>query len=147
MFVVYFLLWTFLLYWIHRIVHNISLLRDIHRDHHRFISQNSVKWHWSNLFLFNDTWMSTLDLWITEVIPTAIFSLITGQIWIFLFYYTWAALFQESIEHNPNINFPLLTSGRWHLLHHRNVNKNFGLFFSIWDIIFLTNKNDTYIRK
>lgn len=144
MIVFYFFTWTFMLYWIHRSIHKIPYLLKVHRDHHRFILENNVSWHWSNLFLYNDTFLSTIDLWITEVIPTIIFSALTGQWWIFIFYYLWAALIQESIEHNSSIDLPLLTSGRWHLVHHRNSNKNFGLFFSMWDIIFKTND---YIRK
>lgn len=135
-----------MLYWVHRLAHKVPYLRTIHRDHHRFILQNNVGWHWSNLFLYNDTFLSTADLWITEVIPTILFSVVTGQWWIFVFYYLWAALVQERIEHNNSINIPLLTSGRWHLVHHKNSNKNFGLFFATWDILFRTNKN-VYIGK
>jgi len=139
----YFLLWTLILYVIHRIVHKTPVLNKIHLDHHSYITKrikegNLTKWHWSNLFLFNDTWTSTLDLWITEVIPTLIFSLITGQWWISIFYYVWAAFIQESIEHNPNINLYPLTSGRWHLKHHQNPKRNYGLFHPFWDRLFNT---------
>jgi sterol desaturase/sphingolipid hydroxylase (fatty acid hydroxylase superfamily) len=99
-----------------------------------------TKWHWNNLFLFNDNWTSTLDLWLTEVIPTIIFSVITGQYWLCVFYYIWAAFFQESIEHNSNFNLKGFTSGQWHLIHHRQPNKNYGLFFPVWDILFGTYK-------
>ena len=139
----YFLLWTLILYTIHRIVHKTPVLNKIHLDHHSYISKRIqegklIKWHWSNLFLFNDTWTSTLDLWITEVVPTLIFSLITGQWWISIFYYLWAAFIQESIEHNPNINLYPLTSGKWHLVHHRNSKRNYGLFHPFWDRLFNT---------
>jgi sterol desaturase/sphingolipid hydroxylase (fatty acid hydroxylase superfamily) len=141
----YFLSWTLLLYWIHRIAHKIDFLKKYHFDHHNFIlkklrnNQIPTQWHWSNLFLYNDTIKSTIDLWFTEVIPTILFSLITGQWWIFIFYYLWAALVQEIIEHNPKINYPILTSGKWHLMHHTTGNKNYGLFFPLWDFIFNTN--------
>jgi sterol desaturase/sphingolipid hydroxylase (fatty acid hydroxylase superfamily) len=139
----YFLCWTLMLYVIHRLVHMFSIFNKIHLDHHAYISKKinageSMKWHWSNLFLFNDTWLSTLDLWITEVVPTIVFSLITGQWWIFAFYYIWAAFIQESIEHNPIINLYPLTSGRWHLKHHQNCKKNYGLFHPLWDKLFKT---------
>lgn len=137
-YVFYFFLWTFVLYWIHRATHKIPVIRRIHWDHHRYINQNYTKWNPNNLLLFNDTWTSTFDLWLTEVIPTFIFCMITGQWWIMIFYYCWAALLQESLEHNPKFNIPFLTSGKWHLIHHRSPNKNFGLFFSCWDIIFKT---------
>jgi sterol desaturase/sphingolipid hydroxylase (fatty acid hydroxylase superfamily) len=132
-----------MLYWIHRVGHSIPLLRRYHLNHHQIINKNirestPNKWHWNNLFLFNDNWPSTIDLWITEVIPTLIFSLITGQWWISLFYYIWASIIQESIEHNPKVDLPILTSGRWHLVHHKQADKNFGMFFSVWDILFGT---------
>jgi sterol desaturase/sphingolipid hydroxylase (fatty acid hydroxylase superfamily) len=138
-----FLLWTLYLYWIHRILHSIpSFARDAHLDHHRFINiHGKTTWHWNNLFLFNDTWTSTMDLWITEVVPTVIFSYVTGYWWLSVFYYVWAAFIQEVIEHNPKFNiYPLLTSGQWHLVHHKQSDKNFGLFVPIWDIIFRTYK-------
>lgn len=135
-----FLIWTLLLYAIHRLAHKIPVVRDYHRDHHIFIRENSVSWHWSNLFLFNDTVKSTIDLWITEVIPTIIIAFIFSAWWICIFYYLWAALVQESIEHDSNFNLPLLGSGKWHLVHHKNAGKNFGLFFPVWDILFGTNQ-------
>jgi sterol desaturase/sphingolipid hydroxylase (fatty acid hydroxylase superfamily) len=82
-----------------------------------------------------------LDLWITEVIPTILFSFITGQWWIFIMYYLWAALAQEWIEHNPTIDIPFFTFGKWHMIHHTIHNKNFGLIFPQWDIIFNTHKS------
>jgi lathosterol oxidase len=139
MILVYFFTWTLLLYWIHRIAHVIPVLRDIHLDHHRFVLNNDTSWHWSNLFLFNDTWISTLDLWLSEVIPTLLFSLVTGQWWISVFYYVWAAFIQETIEHNKNFNIPILTSGKWHMIHHRS-EQNYGLFTALWDKVFRTYK-------
>jgi sterol desaturase/sphingolipid hydroxylase (fatty acid hydroxylase superfamily) len=109
-------------------------------DHHAYVNTHETGWHWSNLFLFNDTWTSTLDLWITEVVPTIIFSAVTGQWWLCAFYYVWAAFIQEPLEHNNSINIPFLTHGRWHLIHHKNVKQNFGLFFPVWDVMFGTYK-------
>lgn len=140
MFVFYFFLWTLMLYWIHRIVHYIPVIRAIHMHHHRFVLTHHTKWHWSNLLLFNDDWTSTVDLWITEVIPTLLFSLVTGQWWISVFYYIWAAFIQETIEHNQNFDIPILTSGCWHLIHHRS-SVNYSLFTPQWDIIFKTYKH------
>jgi len=138
--IIYFFIWTFVLYWIHRIGHRVSFIKQYHLDHHGFILKNgNPGWSWNNLFLFNDTWLSTIDLWITEVIPTLVFSWLTDQWWIFTFYYIWAALVQEVIEHNTNFNMPLLTSGKWHVLHHYQPNKNFSLFFPLWDILFGTH--------
>jgi sterol desaturase/sphingolipid hydroxylase (fatty acid hydroxylase superfamily) len=60
---------------------------------------------------------------------------------LFVFYYFWAVLIQERIEHNPNFDiYPILTSGKWHLIHHSNYDKNYGVFISLWDKIFKTYK-------
>jgi sterol desaturase/sphingolipid hydroxylase (fatty acid hydroxylase superfamily) len=139
-----FLSWTLCLYWLHRIVHITPVLKELHWDHHKFINLNNTKWHWNNLFLFNDTWRSTADLWVTEVLPTLLFSYVTGQWWVIIFYYVWASVLQETIEHNKNFNiYPILTSGRWHLKHHHSSKINFGLFFPMWDVIFKTNRVTT----
>lgn len=145
MFILYFLLWTFVLYALHRIVHVIPIVRQIHLDHHAYVNTHTTGWKWNNLFLYNDTNLSTLDLWITEVIPTILFSAITGQWWIIIFYYLWAAFIQEAIEHNKNIDFPILTSGKWHLIHHRS-SYNYGLFIPVWDILFNTYKGIDDLR-
>lgn len=139
MVVIYFFLWTLMLYVIHRIGHVMPWVSKIHLNHHAYILSNPTGWHWSNLFLFNDTWISTLDLWITEVIPTIVFSLITGQWWISVLYYVWASFIQESIEHNSTVDLPVLTSGKWHLIHHRSP-CNYGLFTPLWDLVFGTYK-------
>jgi sterol desaturase/sphingolipid hydroxylase (fatty acid hydroxylase superfamily) len=139
--VIYFILWTLILYWIHRLAHKVPFLRYYHVAHHSFINNNiTTSWHWSNLLLFNDNWKSTIDLWITEVIPTIVFSYVTNQWWLLGFYYVWAALIQESIEHNSKVNIYGITSGRWHLIHHKHTNYNYGLFFPVWDKLFVTNK-------
>lgn len=137
----YFLLWTFMLYWIHRLAHVIPFLKKYHFDHHKVVNLNEVKWSWNNFLLYNDTSKSTIDLWLTEVIPTLLFSMLTGQWWVIIFYYLWAALIQERIEHDSSIDLPVLTSGKWHLVHHQCGRYNFGLFTSIWDRMFYTNKS------
>lgn len=138
--IIYFFLWTLILYVIHRIVHVVPFLKKIHFDHHLYVTKHvgCMSWHWNNLFLFNDNWTSTADLWITEVTPTIIFCLMTGSWWILCFYYIWAAFIQEKLEHNPEIDLYPFTSGKWHLIHHRNFKKNYGLFHPFWDRIFCT---------
>ena len=142
MFILYFLLWTFIIYWIHRIVHNVKFFSYFHIEHHRFVRENSlIKWHWSNIFLWNDNFKSTIDYWITEVLPTLIFSIVTEQYWIVIGFYIYAATIQERVEHNPNFNwYPFYTSGKWHVLHHTTYPCNFGIITPLWDIVFRTNK-------
>ena len=136
-----FVSWTLMLYWIHRAVHIVPFLQNLHLDHHKYINHHQTGWHWSNLFLYNDTWKSTFDLWISEVIPTVVFAAIFNAWWLVGFYYVWAAFFQENLEHNRNNNFYPLTFGKWHMIHHRKMKKNFGLFTPIWDKIFRTEQS------
>lgn len=146
-FIVEFLAWTFMLYLIHRAVHVMPLIQHLHWNHHWYVSNHTMSWHWSNLFLFNDTWISTIDLWITEVVPTVLFAWITGAWWIAVFYYLWAAILQEDLEHNANINMYPLTSGQWHLVHHQQADKNFGVFVPVWDKLFGTEQKPKYINQ
>lgn len=136
-----FVAWTFLLYLTHRIAHVLPYVKDIHADHHRQVAQESTGWKWPALLLYIDTNKSTLDQWLTEVIPTLVFAWATGHWWIAIFYYVWAAAVQEIVEHNPRFSiYPWLTSGRWHLLHHRNPRVNYGVFVPVWDLLFGTYK-------
>ena len=143
----YFLLWTFVLYWVHRFAHmfRIPLMTRMHWDHHKHVTNNTIKGlHWTNLFLWTDSWKSTIDLWCTDVIPTLVFCYVTGQWWIAGLYYVWAAFLQEAVEHNPRINlYPFLTTGRWHLNHHEDSRTNFGLFLPIWDWLFKTARKSS----
>ena len=138
----YFLLWTLLIYWVHRLAHmfDIPFVTRMHWDHHKMVTQHTNKgWHWTNAFLFFDSWRSTLDNWFTETIPTIVFCIVFQQWWLLIAYYLYAAFIQEAIEHNPDWNFyPFNTSGQWHLVHHEDSRVNFGVFFPIWDIIFGT---------
>lgn len=138
-----FLLWTLMLYIVHVGVHKIKFLGLCHANHHAFVNGNLKKgsvntWAWGNLLLLNDNFKGTVDLWTTEVIPTVLFCAGTGHWWVLVFYYVWAALVQEAIEHNPKFDTPLILSGRKHLLHHKDATTNFGLFFPVWDKMFNT---------
>ena len=88
-------------------------MKSWHCDHHNQVSNGTYKGlHWTNLFLFFDSWRSTADQWATEVVPTLLFAAITGEWWVVAFYYIWAAFIQEAIEHNSTFNiYPFLTSG------------------------------------
>lgn len=132
-------IWTLVLYVIHRLAHRVPVLQKIHNHHHRTIKQhNNSNWHWNNLFLFNDNWPSTIDLWVSEVIPTIIIAAIFNAWWIVGIYYVWAAFFQERLEHNTTVNCYPFTCGKWHMMHHANPNCNYGLFFPYWDKLFKT---------
>jgi sterol desaturase/sphingolipid hydroxylase (fatty acid hydroxylase superfamily) len=131
-----------MIYWLHRIFHSVPYLSNLHQIHHNHVTNETgtLRWDWKNIFIWVDDWRGTLDQWIMEVIPTIIFCWVFNQWWLLAFYWFWSAFIQERIEHNSNIDYyPILTSGKWHLIHHKDETKNFGVFFPIWDIIFKTN--------
>ena len=119
--------------------HSVPMLMKFHADHHRYIRQHSTKWSLNNLLLYNDTKNRTVDLWLTEVIPTIVFAIALDAWWVFCLYYIWAAFLQENIEHSE-LNLYPFTSGKWHMVHHRVPAKNFGLFFTFWDKLFGTEQ-------
>ena len=86
-YLLYFMTWTFMIYWLHRTYHSIPFCMKFHQDHHTQIIEGtgSNKWDWRHVFIWIDTWNSTVDQWIMEVIPTIIFSWITGQWWMCVF--------------------------------------------------------------
>ena len=138
-----FLLWTFVIYWSHRIFHMIPALEKIHWCHHKYVLKGtgSTGWEWKHLFMWVDNLDGTIDQWLMEVIPTILLSWITGHWWLCLFYWINTAFVQEHIRHNKRFDvYPLLTSGKWHMVHHKHKNNNYGVFFPIWDILFGTAK-------
>lgn len=127
-----------MVYVTHYLVHHLPAVRAIHWDHHEFVSAYGLdEWHWTNLLLLGQTWKSSLDMWIVDVVPTLIFCWLTGQWWIAGLYYVWGAFLQERWEHSQ-LNLPFLTTGKWHLKHHGDPTKNYGLFLPVWDWMFGT---------
>lgn len=141
--VFYFMLWTLMLYWLHRLAHSRApVLSHYHRQHHGFIARHHTGWHWSNLLLYQDNWPSTVDVWLTEVVPTVVFCWLFDCWFVMIGFYLWSALIQERIEHNAKFNlFPLITSGQWHLQHHTTGHYNFGIFHPLWDLLFGTYRS------
>ena len=96
---------------------------------------------------YTDDWNSTLDIIVTEIIPTLIFCYFTGQWWIFGVYYVWTAFIQEWFEHNPKFDMLPFSAGKTHLVHHKIWRANYSLFFPIWDIVFRTYVSAKKIDK
>ena len=137
-FVLLFLLWTLMIYDNHRFAHVLPFYH-LHDEHHRLVSIDAESEpEWKNWFLYLDNWKVTVDNWIIEVIPTLIFSYVTGY-WIFsIFHYFWTAFLQEHLEHNTKLDLYPFTSGKWHMNHHTESNCNYGLLIPIWDKLFRT---------
>ena len=146
----YFLIWTLVIYWTHKAAHSFEWLWQFHQAHHEVEYNGELEFSWWNLVGWFNDWRSTLDQWITEVIPTGVFILIFPDAWpIAIFYYIDGFVLAEGLtDHNPRIDVPGLSMGRYHLLHHKNPNVNYDLYFRIWDRLFGTSAQDSvYITR
>lgn len=129
-------LWTLLLWSMHFLSHHTQFLWKFHLAHHEEVLNGIGNPDWRNLFLWFNTFEVTMDQWLIEVIPTLVLAYAFNAYWLIMFYYVWAACIQESIRHNPEFNLmPFLVSGKYHLIHHRNSSKNFGVYTPIWDML------------
>ena len=136
----YWIIWTLVMYLMHRAAHDIPALWYFHRWHHMVTYQGEWEFSWWNLvFWFND-WYSTVDQWIMEIIPTALFIYIFPETWPFgVYYYLDGVCLSEGItDHNPRICMPILSMGRYHLRHHANLGVNYDQFTHLWDWVFGT---------
>jgi len=136
-----FLAWVLVLYCAHRICHVIPFLKKIHLYHHDFINTSQPQWDWKNIFLWTNDFGETMDLWVTEGIPTLAFCTVTGHWWIFVWWWIWAGLIEQFIEHNPKFDVPFLSAGKHHLQHHKYYNVNYSTFFPLWDWVLGTYKD------
>ena len=136
----YFLLWTLVIYVMHRVAHKAPFLWYFHRHHHQVSYRGEWEFSWWNtLGWFND-WYSTIDQWLLEVIPTIALITAFPDAWpIGVYYYIDGFCLAEGItDHNPRICIPGLAMGRYHLRHHANLSVNFDQFTHFWDWVFGT---------
>ena len=69
-FLVYFFLWTFMLYWLHRFAHKSKIIRFYHFKHHSFINKN-IKNGVANKLINSGFASSRFDLVEGDVIETS----------------------------------------------------------------------------
>lgn len=138
--------WTALAYGIHRLAHHPApwnRLARLHRAHHapRYLSEpRPLRWH--HLLFWFDTREETMDVWITLTLPALLIAaLLPAQAPALLgFHYLYEVLLSDGrFDHNPAIDGPItrvLACGTFHLEHHRNPGRHFGLILTLWDHIF-----------
>ena len=135
----YFPLWTLLIYCTHRLAHSIPALWHFHQAHHAVSYDGKWEFSWWNLIGWFNDWRSTLDQWLTEIIPTILYILLFHDAWpIAVLYYIDSFLSEGITDHNPRIAVPGLAMGRYHLAHHADMTMNFDLYTHFWDWVFGT---------
>lgn len=136
----YFLAWTCILYWLHRAGHAFEPLRKLHRAQHGIAYDGKWEFEWGNLIGWFNDWRCTADQWLCEILPTAVFVLLFPDAWwIAVYYYFDGLAFSEGlIDHNPRIDIPFWSPGRYHLAHHADPTVNFDHYTWLWDWVFGT---------
>lgn len=134
------LLWTMMIYWTHRLAHRLPCLWRFHSAHHAVEYKGEYEFSWWNLVGWFNDWKSTIDQWLTEIIPTTLFVLVFPQAWpILVIYYVDGFVLAEGLtDHNPRIDIPALSMGKYHLRHHADMSGNYDLYFRLWDKVFGT---------
>jgi sterol desaturase/sphingolipid hydroxylase (fatty acid hydroxylase superfamily) len=145
-----FLVWTFIIYWLHRlshIHHKLNLLWRIHSAHHRgqyFPSPPDMKFHWSQLFFWHGNIASTLDIYLVFTAPALLIFLVSPYYgWPILgFHYVYEAFLSgAALDHNLKLKGWLTRYFAWggyHLYHHVHLRQNYGLLITLWDFVFRT---------
>lgn len=149
-----FLLWTLASYALHRLAHVKSPynpLFKIHLAHHKAEygkeKNYDFKWPgWRSFVLWFGDLQSTLDVWITLIIPAIVVSILFTQthftVLIGVYLYE-VFLSEHNLDHNPEITGPItrvLAIGQYHLTHHHYPKYNYGLYLTLWDIVFITTR-------
>lgn len=148
MFLLALLGWLGLAYGIHRLAHwpaRWNRLQRLHAVHHApayFSRARTLRWH--HFLLCFGSPAETLDIWITLTLPALLVCLAfpaQGPLLLVLHYAYEIVCSDQLLDHNPDLVGPitrLFAWGDYHLRHHRNPSRNFGLILTVWDHTFGT---------
>jgi sterol desaturase/sphingolipid hydroxylase (fatty acid hydroxylase superfamily) len=140
--------WLGMAYGIHRLAHWPSPWNHLHRwhrAHHAPAYLDEVRrFRWHHALLCFSSVPETLDVWFTLTLPVLLVALLLPQqgAVLLLFHYVYEILFSDQrLDHNPRIHGPLTRAfawGQYHLHHHADPRRNFGLILTVWDHVFAT---------
>ncbi|MEJ0062639.1 MAG: sterol desaturase family protein [Alphaproteobacteria bacterium] len=145
-----FFLSTFFSYWMHRLAHVHKPWNPLwinHKPHHQIKYDEHTPvmvYDWREFIFWFGTWKQTLDVWITDTIPTILAACIIGGAgWYILAFHYFYHVFLSGglLEHNVKIKGPItriLACGQFHMQHHRKFDRNFGFVIGLWDYVFRT---------
>ncbi|HMV42666.1 MAG TPA: sterol desaturase family protein [Leptospiraceae bacterium] len=125
------------MYFFHRIAHNPFIFNLVHTTHHEFKNPKPV-----TLFVLNP--FETIGFGVLWLILLCLYS---SSWYGMIFYLNLNTLFgligHLGVEPFPSnwVRIPILskiTTGTFHILHHQNLDYNFGFYTTIWDELFNT---------
>jgi len=148
-FISLFLLWTLMVYWMHRLARiksQYNFLYKLHLAHHKINYQKeaNLKFRWYYLFFYFGSIRASLDVFFMLTIPAFLIYLIDSRVGIFIliFHYLYEVFLSEGLlDHNPKITGRIthfFSWGKYHLTHHKKWGYNFSLMITIWDWVFRT---------
>ena len=142
------LVWLWMAYGIHRLAHCPGAWNRLHRWHRVHHSPGYLeeprRFRWHHALLCFGSVQETLDIWVTLTLPLLLVALWLPQqgAVLLLFHYVYEILFSDQrLDHNPRIRGPLtrvFAWGQYHLRHHADPRRNFGLLLTVWDHVFAT---------
>jgi sterol desaturase/sphingolipid hydroxylase (fatty acid hydroxylase superfamily) len=143
-------IWLGMAYGIHRLAHwsrPWNRLHLWHRAHHApSYLEEPRRFRWHHALLCFGSVPETLDIWVTLTLPLLLVALLLPQqgALLLLFHYVYEILFSDQrLDHNPRIRGPLtrvFAWGQYHLHHHADPRRNFGLILTVWDHVFATDR-------
>jgi sterol desaturase/sphingolipid hydroxylase (fatty acid hydroxylase superfamily) len=133
----YFLIVDFFYYWLHRWQHKNAFLWEQHKFHHSEVSMNVTttrRVHWlEEILIISFILIPMSVLFKIEPIEAGFLAFIE---------ILWLQFIHLNLRLELGIISPLFVGPQLHRIHHsfapEHIDKNFGLFFPIWDIIFRT---------
>lgn len=145
-----FLVWTFIIYWIHRISHikgRWNILWKIHRAHHAipYLTMKVERWpKFGQFFFWLGDFKTSIDVVIVLTIPLVLLTLLFPYpgLCLLVFHYIYEVFLGEGIlDHNTQLRGPVTRVFAWgsfHLHHHVKLERNYGLIITLWDRVFRT---------
>lgn len=133
--ILYFLIVDFFYYWFHRCQHTNSFLWEQHKFHHSEVSLNvtsSRRVHWLE---------EPLVLLFIVLPMTLLFNIQPIQAGLLAFIeILWLQFIHMNLRLGAGKLSPIIASPQYHRIHHsyqqEHIDKNYAVFFPIWDIIF-----------
>jgi sterol desaturase/sphingolipid hydroxylase (fatty acid hydroxylase superfamily) len=146
-----FLLWTGIIYGLHRASHwhhPRNPLWHLHRAHHRhpyLQAESGSAWpRWPQFFLWLGSWRASLDVFVVMTLPAIAIALLWPRygVPLLVFHYVYEVFCSEyALDHNPKIRgvwTRWFAWGDYHLYHHMKPKRNYSLLITLWDRVFGT---------
>ncbi len=137
----------YLLHRLSHVKHRLNPLWKIHRAHHKvpYLSEDRELLPQPAQFLFwLGSWRLSLDVIIVMTLPLLVLTWFfpTQGLILLVFHYLYEVFLSEALlDHNPRIRGSLtrvFAWGHYHLYHHMNLKRNYGLVVTWWDWLFGT---------